>query len=119
MAEFVTGVSTQKLPTGTIAVRPKRVSRSICMVAFLWVLLAPPWSSASALEQPANDDSAATATAADTALPDAPPTPHQDQSKSFASSLGTAVKTIGEDELHIIKAPFSLSSATMKWNALV
>jgi membrane-associated phospholipid phosphatase len=45
--------------------------------------------------------------------------PKEDQSKSFTSSLGTAIKTIGEDELHIIMAPFSLSSKTMKWNALV
>jgi membrane-associated phospholipid phosphatase len=30
--------------------------------------------------------------------------------------LGTAVKTIGEDELHIIKSPFSVSA--LKWDAL-
>jgi membrane-associated phospholipid phosphatase len=89
------------------------------MVALLLVLLAPSWSNSGALEQPRDSDTA-TAVAdvdnADTQLPDAP---HQDQSRSFASSLGTAVKTIGEDELHIIKAPFSLNTSTMKWNALV
>ena len=39
------------------------------------------------------------------------------QSSSFGTSLGTAVKTIGEDELHIIKSPFSVGA--LKWDALV
>ena len=50
-------------------------------------------------------------------LPDSPPAPHQDRSKSFAGSLATAAKTIGEDELHIVKAPFSVSA--LKWNSLM
>jgi len=53
---------------------------------------------------------------ADASLPDPPPAPHQDQSKSLAGSLGTAAKTIGQDELHVIKAPLSLSA--LKWDAL-
>jgi membrane-associated phospholipid phosphatase len=118
MAEHLTGVLRLKLPAKTIAVRPKQTSCSICMVALLWLWLTPSWTSAHALEQPADGDSAAVSSA-DTDLPDPPPAPQGPQSKSFASSLGTAVKTIGEDELHIIKAPFSLNTSTMKWNALV
>src|SRR5580698_1851729 len=50
------------------------------------------------------------------ALPDAP-SGAQDDNKSFGKALGTAAKTIGEDELHIIKAPFSVNA--LKWDALV
>jgi len=114
MTDYLTGVSQPKLPAETIAVRPERISRSICTVALLWVSLAPSWSNARALEQPGGGDSAMPVATADTPLPDVP---HKDQSKSFAGSLGTAVKTIGEDELHIIKAPFSASA--LKWDALV
>jgi hypothetical protein len=86
------------------------------MVALLLVLLAPSWSNARAMEQPADGDAAVPTTKADSPLPDAPPAPQERQSKSFASSLGTAVKTIGEDELHIIKSPFSVSA--LKWDAI-
>jgi membrane-associated phospholipid phosphatase len=48
-----------------------------------------------------------------------PPPISNHQSQSFGSSVGTAIKTVAEDELHIIKAPFSLNTTTMKWNALV
>jgi len=117
MAEYVTGVLPLKLSAATIAVRAKRISRSICVVALLLVLLAPSWSNAGAPKQPTDGDSATPIATADTTLPDAPQTPHQDQSKSFSSSLGTAVKTIGEDELHIIKSPFS--PGALKWDSLV
>ncbi len=50
------------------------------------------------------------------ALPDAPSASAALGSGSFGKDLGTAVKTIGEDELHIIKAPFSVSA--LKWDAL-
>jgi membrane-associated phospholipid phosphatase len=65
-------------------------------------------------------DSPAVTTTADVGGPqqDAPPVPNN-QSKSFGSSVGTAIKTVAEDELHIIKVPFSLNTTTMKWNALV
>ena len=116
MAEYVTRVSQLKLPATPIAVRPKRIFRPICMVALLLVLLAPSWSNARAMEQPADGDTAVPTTKADSPLPDAPPAPQERQSKSFASSLGTAVKTIGEDELHIIKSPFSVSA--LKWDAI-
>jgi len=81
------------------------------------MLLLQAWPGASA-QQPSSDSVAAPTASVDAPLPDASPAP-KDQSKSFSSSLGTAVKTIGEDELHIIRAPFSLDSSTMKWNALV
>ena len=42
---------------------------------------------------------------ADASLPDTP-SATASESKGFASSLGTAAKTIGEDEWHFIKAPF-------------
>jgi len=113
MAEYMARVSQLGL---TIFARPARISRSICMVALLWVTLAPSWSGAHALEPPTDSGSAIPAANADSALPDAPPAPQEHQSKSFASSLGTAVKTIGEDELHIVKSPFSVSA--LKWDAL-
>jgi len=115
MAKYVLGVGPLTLPA-EIAVCWRRTSRSTCIIALLWVLLAPSWSSARALEEPTDTNAAPSVTSTDTALPDAPPAP-ADQSKSFTSSLGTAVKTIGDDELHIIKAPFSLSA--VRWDALV
>jgi membrane-associated phospholipid phosphatase len=99
-----------------IVLHLKRISRSNCIIAVVWVLLAQSCVAAQALEPPADDDSVVHAANADPPLPDAPPAPQERQSKSFAGSLGTAVKTIGEDELHIIKAPFSVSA--LKWDAL-
>jgi len=83
----------------------------------LLVLLAPSWSNAGALQQAAEGDSATPVASANSTLPDAPSPPQERPSKSFTGSLGTAVKTIGEDELHIIKSPFS--PGTLKWDALV
>ncbi len=85
--------------------------------AVLLVFLAHSWSPALALQQSGLGDSSLPTTKAEATLPDEPPAPHQDQSKSVAGSLGTAAKMIGEDELHIIKTPFSLSA--LKWNAVV
>lgn len=53
----------------------------------------------------------------ESSLPDTPSAAKDRQSSSFGASLGTAAKTIGEDELHIIKSPFSVSA--IKWDALV
>lgn len=117
MAEYGTVILPLELPTKTRFVDLRRISRTICAKALLLVLLGPGWSSARALEEPADSNAETSVTSTDTALTDAPPAPQARQSKSFASSLGTAVKTIGEDELHIIKAPFSVSA--MKWDALV
>ncbi len=64
-----------------------------------------------------SDSTATGMTAANgAALPDAPSAAKESQSSSFGKSLGTAVKTIGEDELHIVKSPFSVSA--LKWDAL-
>jgi membrane-associated phospholipid phosphatase len=118
MVDYATGVTPPTLLANAVPVRTKRAFRSIYRLAFLWVLLAPSWWNARALEQPAVDDSATPVAAADSSLPDVPPAPapQQQQSKSFASSLGTAVKTIGEDELHILKSPFSVNA--LKWDAM-
>ena len=118
MVDYATGVTPPTLLANALPVRTKRAFRSIYRLAFLWVLLAPSWWNARALEQPAADDSATPVAAADSSLPDVPPAPapQQQQSKSFASSLGTAVKTIGEDELHILKSPFSVNA--LKWDAM-
>ena len=87
------------------------------MAVVLLVLLWPSSSYARAREQPTDADTIVPTAKADSPLPDEPPTPRPDQSTSFAGSLGTAVKTIGEDELRIIKSPFSLSA--LKWDAMV
>ena len=116
MAEYEMRVSQFELPATPIAVRLKGISHSICMTALLLVLLALSWTNAGALEQPADGVTETPIATADSALPDVPPAPQAGQSKSFAGSLGIAVKTIGEDELHIIKAPFSVSA--LKWDAL-
>lgn len=117
MVEYATGVTLLTVPANKMPAHPYRTSRSICVVTLLWVLLASSWWNARALEQPADGARAAPTVNSDSSLPDAPPAPQETQSKSFASSLGTAVKTIGEDELHIIKSPFSPSA--LKWDAMV
>jgi membrane-associated phospholipid phosphatase len=63
-------------------------------------------------------------------LPDAPSVTRQASPKSFGQTIGSAVKTIGHDEWHIITAPLSLDGVgfrtgtpiyktTMFWNATV
>lgn len=86
--------------------------KAIRVVMVATVLLVPTWSMAQAPDAalakltPANEPS----------LPDTPSAAKGRQSSSFGASLGTAVKTIGEDELHIIKSPFSVGA--LKWDAL-
>ena len=116
MTEYGVEVCDLQLPVVTNVVRPERRPRSIWLIALLFTLLAAPCPGALGLEQPADADAATPVATADANLPDAPPAPQERQSKSFAGSLGTAVKTIGEDELHIIKSPFSVSA--LKWDAL-
>jgi membrane-associated phospholipid phosphatase len=64
---------------------------------------------------------APTSTAAENSLaglPDAPSSSAAvDSGSSFGKTLGTVAKTIGEDELHIIKAPFQ--SNALLWDGLV
>ncbi len=101
------------------AIYPPRTWKSVLAAMIAVPLLLAPTSMAQARTNPTETPATAPAEAAGSSLPGAPPAPQDHQSKSFTSSLGTAIKTIGEDELHIIKSPFSLSATTMKWNALV
>jgi membrane-associated phospholipid phosphatase len=50
-------------------------------------------------------------------LPDAPSASRKPDSQSFAYDVGTAVKTIGQDEWHILKAPFQKKA--LIWDAVV
>ena len=50
-------------------------------------------------------------------FPDAPSSSRVSESKSFADGVGTAVKTIGQDEWHILKAPFQKKA--LIWDAVV
>ena len=50
------------------------------------------------------------------ALPDAPSASRESQSKSIADGVGTAVKTIGRDQWHIIQSPFKVGN--LKWSML-
>ena len=113
--------------TGAIALTSLAESRSLSAAetnirsGWRWLLSCCCWRHRgrwrSAQEQPAD----ATATDADSGDRRGPARcalrRKRDQSKLFGRSLGTAVKTIGEDELHIIKSPFSVSA--LKWDALV
>src|SRR5271166_1541015 len=118
MPEHLTGTSDPNLPSQPNHVHWQRNPRSILLLPLLLVLLIPGGLSGRALEGPDDTSTATPIVDPEPALPDPPPAP-KNQSTSFAGSLGTAVKTIGQDEWSIIKAPFSLNSKTMKWNALV
>jgi membrane-associated phospholipid phosphatase len=97
----------------SIPARSRRIFHLLWTTVLLLILLAYSQPTAQALQQSGLGSFVSTPQAP---LPDEPPAPHQGQSKSLPGSLGTAAKTIGEDELHIIKAPFSLSA--LKWDAL-
>ena len=93
-----------------------RTQRTICRLLIATVLLAPSWLAAQI--QRTAQSAAITPTENSTAsLPDTPSASAAVNSRSFGSTLGTIGKTIGEDELHIIKSPFSVSA--LKWDALV
>src|SRR5271165_3200924 len=102
-----------RLSAASIPAHSRRMFRSTWPAALLLVLLVQSRPTAQALQQSGLGSSVPTPQAP---LPDEPPAPHQDQPKSFTASLGMAARTIGHDELHIIKAPFSLSA--LKWDAL-
>jgi hypothetical protein len=90
-----------------------RIRQSGCAGLLGLVLLAS-WSIAPALEIPDDTNAATSSATASTTLPDAPSaTP----SNGFGESLGTAVKTIGSDEWHILKYPFQKKAIV--WDALV
>lgn len=52
-----------------------------------------------------------------TQLPDTPSATRDEQSRSFGNDLAAIGKTIGQDELHILKAPFQKKA--LVWDALV
>jgi membrane-associated phospholipid phosphatase len=90
-----------------------RIRQSGC-AGLLWLVLLASWSIAPALEIPDDANAASSSATAGTTLPDAPSaTP----SNGFGESLGTAVKTIGSDEWHVLKYPFEKKAIV--WDALV
>ena len=91
-----------------------RKSVLVAMIAIAW--LTPTWSMAQSEVNPSDSTATELTPAHQAVLPDAPSAAKESQSSSFGKSLGTAIKTIGEDELHIVKSPFSVSA--LKWDAL-
>jgi membrane-associated phospholipid phosphatase len=69
------------------------------------------------VQQQGSDKTADTPAPNSDSAPSSPPS-SQNQTGSFSSSIGVAIRTIAKDELHIIKAPFSLEASTLKWDAL-
>ncbi len=84
--------------------------RSVGAAVLPFALLVTLWSAAPARGYASDPAAAEAASTTDATLPDAPSASEESQSNSFRKSLGKAVKTIGEDELHIIKSPFSVSA---------
>jgi hypothetical protein len=72
------------------------------------------WASTSDVSSP---DLSADVSEVDAALPDAPSSSNSGNPHSLGETLGTIGKTIGQDELHIIKAPFKKSA--IKWDILM
>jgi membrane-associated phospholipid phosphatase len=94
------------------AVWPSKASPARAVIVLL-LLLVPSWSAAQQTTAvPQNTSSAG----ADARLPDAPSTSQSAASSSFGEKLGTAAKTIGSDELQILKSPFSKKAII--WDAL-
>src|ERR1039457_379431 len=100
--------------SATVYPLARRKSFLVSVIAL--TLLAPSWSVAHAQGHPSDASATELTPATEAVLPDAPSAAKDHQSSSFGKSLGTAIKTIGEDELHIIKSPFSVSA--LKWDAL-
>src|ERR1019366_8078291 len=92
----------------------RRKSILVAVIAIAW--LTPTWSMAQSEVNPSDSTATELTPANQAALPDAPSAAKESQSSSFGKSLGTAVKTIGEDELRIVKSPFSVRA--LKWDAL-
>lgn len=94
----------------------KVTSRSFGTIVCAFALLLPSWTSAQTLQGPVA--AASTSSTSDPpALPDAPSSTQEAQSRSFGQKLGDAAKTIGSDELHIIKSPFQKKAII--WDALI
>ncbi len=95
-----------------VVVPPKRV---LLTLAYLMAVLAPSWSVAQMTQRTSAD--VLNSGPEVSALPDAPSSSQVAQSQSFGEKLGEAAKTIGSDELHILKSPFKKSA--IKWDILV
>src|SRR5450759_5902247 len=95
---------------------PTQRRKSVLVAMIAIALWAPTWSMAQSQVKPSDSTATRLTPATEAALPDAPSAAKESQPSSFGKSLGTAIKTIGEDELHIIKSPFSVSA--LKWDAL-
>ena len=87
------------------------------------ILLLFPWSQASAGDKPAPTPADSPASATTTALPDAPAAPQLPDAPSAPKvpaqgflHLGTAAKTIGSDQLQLLKYPFQIKA--LKWDGL-
>ena len=104
----------ERILVKTVQGAGKRASIAMAVVAMLW--LTPSGSLAQAQVQLANATVLAPSAASESALPDAPSATREPQSNEFLGGVGTAARTIGEDELHILKAPFKKSA--IKWDIL-
>jgi membrane-associated phospholipid phosphatase len=92
-----------------VGARTRAVSCTLLLAA---VAFAGPLSNA---QMRANDPELALASASDNTLPDAPSS-SASQSGSFIGSLGSAGKTIAEDEWYLVKAPFHKKA--LVWDGL-
>ena len=104
----------ERILVKTVQGAGKRASIAMAVVAMFW--LTPSGSLAQAQVQLANATVLAPSAASESALPDAPSATREPQSNEFLGGVGTAARTIGEDELHILKAPFKKSA--IKWDIL-
>ncbi len=86
-----------------------------CIV--LLIALLAPISVAAQAQVPEDVETASTGQVASDALPDAPSSAAQGDSGSFGKTVGSIAHTIGEDELHILKAPFKKDA--LVWDAVV
>ena len=75
----------------------------LCALVLSLLLIVPSWSAAQVPASNAGDGAAVTS---DQPLPDAPSSSAQGTSPSLGQRMGSIGRTIGEDELHFIKAPF-------------
>lgn len=99
----------------TCACMTERGSSAACHVVLLIALLAPIPAAAQARAPDGAETMSTGQVAADT-LPDAPSSAAQGGSGSFGKAVGSVARTIGEDELHFIKAPFQPKA--LVWDAL-
>ena len=95
----------------------RRYRPRILCVSVLSFLLLSSWSLAQGSAAQPPEGKALPATVANTSLPDAPSASAVSPTNSFADGLATVAKTIGEDELNILKAPFKKKN--FKWDILV